>query len=222
MEKLLEETIDRFENTPIQTDPFSHLIIDRIFSESFYKKIMDHIPDRFYYQSTKEYPQRFSFTLDEDHLNLLTLDPHLFDFWSQFANAVYSKKFLEAILKKFGLKNSPSIRPVAQLIRDRDHYSIGPHTDIPEKLITLLFYLPMAENQHHLGTALYQPKNPQFTCSGKIHHPFEPFIKVAKAPFNPNSVFGFIRSDTSFHGVEPIGIQEKERNLMTYTIWKTQ
>lgn len=217
MERLFQETIARIHEIPLNTDPFLHFTASNIFPEKLYDGIISHLPDRFYYQSIKSYPKRQSIPLNDDQLTLF--DPHLYEFWSAFKNAICGPEFLSAILQKFNVKHQKHFSPAVQLIKDKDCYSIGPHTDIPNKIITVLFYLPTTTSQVHLGTALYRPLNPQFICPLGTHHPFEPFSLVGKAPFLPNSAFGFLRSDSSFHGVEPIGKDEKERNLLSYTVW---
>ena len=219
MDQYFNETVLRIEKAPLLVNPFSHLMIEEVFPANLYADILKNLPDAFFYQSSASYPRRASFTLNDDNLVMLKSDTDLFQFWSRFKEAICGDKFLSALLKKFNVAPKGPLNPVIQLIKDRDHYSIGPHTDIPQKLITLLFYLPSTVDQIHLGTSLYRPIDLNFTCSGHLHYSFEPFVKVGQAPFLPNSVFGFLRTDRSFHGVEPIGDQEKERNLLTYTVW---
>ena len=98
-------------------------------------------------------------------------------------------------------------------------YSIAPHTDKPDKVVSLLFYLPADESLRELGTSLYVPKDPAFRCDGSIRHPFELFRKVTTAPFLPNSLFGFLKTDQAFHGVEVIDRPAVERNLLLYNIY---
>ena len=50
------------------------------------------------------------------------------------------------------------------------------------------------------------------------------FIKVKTCPYIPNSLLIFPRTPFTFHGVEKINIEEKERNLLLlnyYLIKKT-
>jgi hypothetical protein len=222
MDRLFKETISRIEHAPLLTTPFSHLMIENIFPATLYADLLKNLPDTFYYRSSKHYPQRSSFPLSEDNLTLLEGDPHLFHFWSHFKREICGDAFLSAILDKFHVAPKTELQPIIQLIKDRDHYAIGPHTDIPQKMISLLFYLPSSNDQTHLGTSLYRPLDPQFISPDGDHLPFEQFVKVGQAPFFPNFVFGFLRTDTSFHGVEPIATHEKERNLLSYTVWAKQ
>jgi hypothetical protein len=101
-------------------------------------------------------------------------------------------------------------------MKDLSDYSIGPHTDHPIRVLTLLFYLPFTNELSHLGTSVYHPRNISFECEGFHHYPFQDFIRLFTAPFHPNSMFGFIKTNRSFHGVEPIAQKGIERNLLSY------
>jgi len=70
----------------------------------------------------------------------------------------------------------------------------------------------------HLGTSLYVPKDPQFTCPGGPHHDFELFRRVHTMEYLPNTLFAFMKTPDSFHGVEPITQPEVQRDLLLYDI----
>ena len=101
-----------------------------------------------------------------------------------------------------------------QLCRDLPGYSIGPHTDGREKS-TILYYLAEDDSKVHLGTSIYIPKKKGFRCDGTKHHNFEDFEKVKTIPYLPNTGFGFVRCDWSFHGVEPT---DSVRNILQVSI----
>ena len=69
----------------------------------------------------------------------------------------------------------------------------------------------------HLGTSIYRPRSP-FTCDGGPHYPFDPFERIKTTRFAPNTLFMFVKSDISFHGVEPISDPGVERDLLLYSI----
>jgi hypothetical protein len=54
---------------------------------------------------------------------------------------------------------------------------------------------------------------------GNSHLPFEAFKKVITMPFKPNSLFGFLRTDGSFHGVDQIHDEGVVRDLLLYNIY---
>ena len=105
----------------------------------------------------------------------------------------------------------PAVSVESQLIRHRPGYFLGPHSDLHTKLVVLLIYLAPDENTAHLGTSLYRPKDPSFTCPNSTHYQFEDFINVKTAPYKPNSMLAFFRSDVSFHGLEPLVESDVQR-----------
>lgn len=223
---VLDHFLEQISAAPVISFPYHHFHIEQIFQESFYEQLLCHLPDVSYFDQLELYPKRhyLNFGKELEHLPF-----PLFLFWKQLATHLYSDEMISALLEKFQpqLKrrfgNTFSKAKLAvdvALIRDQSNFSIGPHTDHPNKVISLLFYLPSSLDQSHLGTSLYLPKDRSFLCDGLKHHPFKDFDKVHTVPFIPNSLFGFARSDISFHGVEPTGQQEKERILISYTIWE--
>jgi hypothetical protein len=90
------------------------------------------------------------------------------------------------------------------------------------KLVVLLFYLAPDESAAHLGTSLYRPKDPGFTCPDSTHYPFEDFVRVKTAPYKPNSLLAFLRSDISFHGLQPLSEQDLNacgRDVIQYVLY---
>jgi hypothetical protein len=89
------------------------------------------------------------------------------------------------------------------------------------KLVVLLIYLAPDNSAEHLGTSLYRPKDPTFSCPDSKHYPFEDFIRVKTAPYKPNSLLAFMRSDISFHGLEPLSetdVATEGRDVIQYVL----
>ncbi len=81
--------------------------------------------------------------------------------------------------QKLGINGKVGVE--ARLARDLPEYTVAPHTDTIGKAASVLFYLG-GEG----GTSLYNPD----------------LSKVTTLPHEPNSAFGFARTNQSFHGVE--------------------
>lgn len=222
---------NKLAEAPIHSSPYSYFYIENIFPKEFYQELLSNLPDTSYFQSLDQtgkvkpgaYADRSVLLLEEHELEQLPFC-HLL-FWSKFTAAIKSEEWRTMLLEKF----EPQIKErfgahyehvtfssVAELIRDRTNYSIGPHTDHPIRVLTLLFYFPSSNDQAHLGTSIYQPLDSSFECEGFAHHSLEKFKKIDTASFLPNSVFGFVRSNCSFHGREPILDEGAERNLLNY------
>lgn len=185
-------------NANVQSWPYSHFYVTNVFPASFYNDILSYLPPQEDY-STKgtSYKGRkfahpvknglFDFLLTEDFLKTI-VTTFLSDFKRRFPTGELHPKV------------------DLRLVLDGENYSIGPHTDAVWKVVSLLFYLPPNDSLRGLGTSIYTPKDPAFTCPGGPHHSFDGFNRVWTAPFLPNSCFGFFKTNRSFHGVEPITI----------------
>lgn len=228
---VLDHVMDKLKSADIQDSPFSHFYIENVFPEKFYQELLAQFPEASSFQRISQtgkvdpgtYEQRFVLPLEEGSFEKLPFGQLLF--WSQFAAAIRSEEWHAMLLEKFGLQirerfgihyDRVNFSSTAELVQDSTNYSIGPHTDHPIKVLTLLFYFPSSKQQAHLGTSVYRPVDSSFECEGFMHHPFEGFEKLHTAPFLPNSLFGFIRSNRSFHGREVILDKGIERNLMNY------
>ena len=223
----------RIANAPLMQYPFPHFYLDSVFPDEYYRHLLDALPPLDAYTPLSEtgtvpagtYLERFS-------LNPLDLDkteppsPHA-PFWSELVRWMDSSEFSNLLLRKFdaavserfGVGYDFRIDQDIRLIRDFTNFAIGPHTDTPRKLVSLLFYLPCDERMRHLGTSIYEPDDPAFRCEGTRHYGFDGFRKAFTAAFRPNTLFAFFKTDRSFHGVEPIEEAKIERDLLLYNIY---
>jgi hypothetical protein len=232
-EETLHYVIERIKQAEIQENPYPYFFIENLFPESFYQEMLANLPETANYTSlgdtgkvdSRIYQERFVLPLKDANLSTLSFGP-LF-FWSKFSSALNSPEWISSLLEKFETEikkrfdkhyENVKFSSFAELVRDKSNYSIGPHTDHPIRVITLLFYLPRTKEHSHLGTSIYRPKDPSFSCEGFSHHGFDRFEKVSTMPFNPNSLLVFFKSDHSFHGVEPILEKNIERNLLNHYI----
>lgn len=148
-------------------------------------------------------------------------------YWRETAEWILSDAFRDRVIARFAegirARLGPSLRITttveARFVRDFTSYAIHPHTDSPHKLISLLFYLPRDDLKQHLGTTIFRPIDPAKRCEGSSRHPFSEFKKVVTMGYLPNALFAFLKTDRSFHGVEPILERDVERNLLLYNIY---
>jgi len=233
----LAHLVSRLQAADVVTEPYPHYYLENVFPDDFYKELLHHLPGISFYQNLFEVT-----TLKLDHFRYrdqrdLTdgwtdrLPVELQQFWNRFNAWFFGPDLAEAVLDSFaqplrariGAKGSwPDVSVESQLIRHRAGYFLGPHSDLHTKLVVLLIYLAPDESAMHLGTSLYRPKAAGFSCPNSTHYPFEDFVKVKTAPYKPNSMFGFVRSDISFHGVEPLSDDDVvacSRDLIQYVIY---
>lgn len=221
-------------NAPIRIFPYPHIYVPNVFPAEFYAEIQRHMPDPDamipieQVRPVKGYPERFVLAIASPQVESLPDDKKLF--WKNFASWLIAGRFGDMLLGKFGAFIQQRFEGVdgiqfyneSLLVRDITKYALGPHTDSPRKVLTLLFYLPKDESQSHLGTSIYLPKDSKFSCAGGPHYGFEPFHCIATMPFRPNSLFAFVKTNNSFHGVEPILDQATNRWLLLYDIFVRQ
>lgn len=220
----------RVANAPVLTYPFPHFYIENVFPDAFYRKFMASLPDPDAMKPIKEvrgvpgYDERFVMEMDKKNFDLLPEAQR--EFWSEMNQWMLSGRFANLLVAKFNsflqekLKQLGKVKFVNELllVEDNTNYSLGPHSDSPKKMITVLFYLPKDESQKHLGTSIYLPKTPGFTCEGGPHYPREQFNRLHTMPFLPNSMFVFLKTNNSFHGVERVQDENCKRWLLLYDI----
>ncbi len=221
-------------NVPVSYFPFPHFYIRDIFPADFYRDLIANLPDHSAMlpigevRPVKGYKERFVLQMSPQYLAALPEAKR--KFWEECAQWMMTGKLTNYLLNKFSahinerFKNvqSPIFYNECMLIEDITNYSIGPHSDSPKKVISVLFYLPKDDSQANLGTSIYVPKEASFTCPGGPHYGFENFSKVHTMPFLPNSVFVFLKTANSFHGVEPVTTPDRSRWVFLFDIYVKQ
>lgn len=188
--------------------PFPHFFARNVFPQPFYDKLMEILRTKSDFHNESFANREFA-----DEIGVPQLD------------FMKSRDFFDAMLnnwpiqlqKTFGGQKVQFYHDL-RLIRDRQNYKIGPHTDAPWKVLSLLFYLPETADHSEHGTSFYVPHDSSFECQGGPHYPFGAFERVGTMPFVPNACLGFWKTSKSFHGVEPIPVQF-QRNVLLYNIY---
>ncbi len=224
-------------NAPLRIYPTPHIYIDQIFPPEFYDQLIAALPPDSAYMrlvDTKRVSPGYSphrLSLFPKQVEQASMDVERRVFWHRLFQTFSTEEFASIVLAKFQApifqrfaKPGESQRPTLSyrgevfLMRDLTSYSLGPHTDSPAKLVSVLFYLPERDARPDLGTALYLPKDRNFTCPGGPHHPFELFERVITLPYKRNALLAFPKTAQCFHGVEPVTTADTKRDLMLFDI----
>jgi len=204
-------------NARVNPWPFPHFYAENVFPDETYWKIYDYVSKKGaeeYTQSKNNYNGRlFAKDTDED-ITFLGLDFLKSEDFLRHVVKIFRDEFSMRFTDYTRVKLSNDLR----LIRDGRDYSIGPHTDAPHKVVSMLFYLPLDGWNHDCGTSIYLPKDRSFRCAGGPHRKFEDFDKIFTAPFLPNTCLGFFKTDYSFHGVEKIE-KDFQRDVLLYNVY---
>ncbi|MBI1965486.1 MAG: hypothetical protein HYS46_04485 [Betaproteobacteria bacterium] len=219
-------------NAPINEFPFPHIYVRDVFPQDFYRELRAHLPPPEAFKTLhslgrvdSSYPEtRLVLPLTGESVGALG-EPYR-SFWDQLARWMLNASFGPIVLSRFtpfldlrfGDSRARKYHDEALLVQDYTAYSLGPHTDTPMKVMSFLFYLPPDDTQSHLGTSIYVPRDPGFFCPGGPHHPFDLFNRMQTMPFLPNTLFAFMKTPNSFHGVEPIAEGNARRDLLLYDI----
>ncbi len=223
----------RIAATPVVDAPFPHQVVTGVFPPEYYRELLDTLPSDATYRSIGETGtlSRADVYRERYVCDLVDLAAEEMDgertFWRDLAAWLMNDRFRDFLVgcytrqttQRIGEGSAMRATVDARFVRDRTNFAIGPHTDAPRKLLSLLFYLPRTAAQAHLGTSIFAPLDPAFRCAGGPHYSFDRFRRTETAPYVPNTLFVFFRTDQSFHGVEPIRDQEVERNLLLYNIY---
>lgn len=218
-------------NAPLSLFPYPHFFVQDVFPQDFYNALQENLPDPSVLlpieqaRSVRGYKERFVLGMEKEQL--ATLPESKRNFWEEFQGWLVGGRFGEVLFNRFApyikerYKDGPMPRfyDESLLVQDITNYKLGPHTDAQRKVITLLFYLPKNESQRHLGTSIYIPKDPSFSCLGGPHYSRDAFELMQTMPFLPNSLFCFLKTYNSFHGVEPVSDPDCRRWLLLYDIY---
>lgn len=231
-----EHVIKRIANAPVREYPYPHLYVSDVFPAEYYAALRRNWPDPKNLTRLDEtgrvpkgvFAERFILPLTAASME--TLPNEIRPFWEglaswmlqgSFANLVFSRFEREA-RERFGVSWADvEFAHEALVVRDHTDYALGPHTDHPDKVLSLLFYCPDDDSKKHLGTSIYKPIDPSFRCAGGPHYPHEMFKRVMTMEYRPNALFAFFKNDRAFHGVEPIRDAHVSRDLILYDIRAT-
>ncbi len=234
MSSIVEEhVLYQIANAPVREYPYAHIYVEDVFPPDFYQALRNNWPDASSFVSLGDtgrvpknaYRERFVMPFTPAEIDKLNESRR--PFWQDFAGWILTQRFMTSVIDKF----APQVKARfgddlyrcgfeadSLVVRDITNFNIGPHTDAPHRLLSMLFYCPDDDALQHLGTSIYVPRDPAFTCGGGPHHPHRLFHKVKTMVYKPNTLFAFIKNDRSFHGVEPIGDPDVLRDILLYDV----
>ncbi|HKU92603.1 MAG TPA: hypothetical protein VJP82_04575 [Sphingomicrobium sp.] len=218
-----ESLVAAIERSELQSDPFDHITMQRLFDDSNYAALLAAMPDRGFYHELSHVDAMRS---DGSSTRLrLYLYPELLQglpdsqrrVWMPVAQALCSDDLVRAFKQKFrrALENrfeKPVERlrlyPVPILLRDQPGYRIGIHSDVSTKAITVQFFLPADASQRDIGTIFHAGE------SGAAAE------RTTQMPFLPATGYAFPVSKTaSWHSAAQTTAADGERVSMMVTYY---
>ncbi len=215
-------------DTPLEHDPFPHLIIENFFPPAVYSTILQVNPFRA--SEGNEWISRPSASSLRSetpfwHRKQIALPPSIEGldreidrFWTEVAALMQGGDwFFERIREKCRAYLSYRYGPLAEdadfrsffkiehfLQRHDAGYFIGPHTDVPHRVATCIFSFADRDGYEEYGTQLCIPLDRLVRCSGRSHHKPDEFRVVKVAPYKPNNFLLFLKTPHSFHSVRSL------------------
>ena len=216
---VLDHVIARVRAATVDWRPDGNYYVEDVFPAPFFHELVQRLPADSAYDFI-EHPDavlpdgtRTRKLLDLGTHTLARIDASNRPFWRAVLEMVTSEALQQAILDKFAPRirerfgaHRPPLVTVPILYRDLPGYRISVHTDAPYKVATMQFYLPRDDSQRHLGTSFYDKKPDGFEL-------------YKTNVFKPNAAYGFVRSEESWHGVEPMASTESRRDTLALTIY---
>jgi len=222
---------DQIASAPLLTEPFEHCIVDNVLPQPLFEAIhknwpgddiMVSLPDT---GRVKVYEERFVMLMRDDFLQKLSAEQ--VEFWLGVMNIVMGSEVITPLLEKFQkvvlpriahLPEDATLEPEMLVVSDRTDYAIAPHTDRTDRLISLLYYLSPDPTYASYGTSLYMPKDPRYEFPSSGHYSHDYFNLHTRVGYKPNRLVAFPRSDRSFHGVEPVPVENCDRRLIIVNV----
>lgn len=226
-EQVKAHLVAKLKAMPVALEPYPYFYVEDIFPPDYYARMQAMKPeddDLICLDDTgraQGFKERFVAHLEQDLQRIRNEQKRAF--WEAHRSLMCAEDLMIEFIRPFHQEivrrgaSQLNVRAETMFMRDHSGYRIGPHTDSPARLLSVMFYLPEDADHEHLGTSVYIPRQADFTCPGTGHHEPGRFEEVFRAPYKPNSAFGFLKTNNSFHGVPPMQ-DEYRRDTMVYIV----
>lgn len=222
---------EKLRKAEIRREPFPYLLLEKLMPSSllasvnkFYPSIeqMETMPNE---RTTNAYAHEYRRLFPINETSLPRMEKEQRRFWKLFAAYIelLAPKLLKALPEppegqRFTTADRSKIRTRIDLWSDRGGYQITPHTDAPHKLATFLLYCTDDASLADEGTSIYRPKQEGFKSWSGRQFSFEQFEEVFRSPYAANRLFGFRKTDQSFHGKAPVAESTTDRRVIAVTV----
>jgi hypothetical protein len=219
------------ENATRNSEPFPHLYLPKLLPTALFQEVcrlypsatsMESMPTR---RTGNPYAHKFRRMLNLNEETLSALPSEQSAFWGFFLRLV--EKLGPSMLASLPAPSSAhhyldvphaDLKTRVDLWADRGGYQIAPHTDAPHKLATFLLYCSSSPALSREGTSIFVPRDPDRRCWSGRQWPMDEFHEVFRAHYGPNCLFGFRKTDRSFHGKYPVSESTDERRTIAITV----
>ncbi len=218
-DQIIDGIVAHIASARLDDEPCGNIYMHNLLPASVYRELLARLPDDGtlnpieHPDAIDEYGQVTRLLLDLTHETLWRFPEEDQPFWEAMIEVFTSPRIAAAITAKFGHTLAdrfdgeiPELVAVPILYRDKPGYRIGIHPDAATKVATLQFYLPKDESQAHLGTVFHRRTG-------------EEFVRLKQNAFLPNSGYAFVRTEESWHSVDRLGAEERDRDTIALTFY---
>ena len=204
--------------------PYPHLIFEKFFPDSVYRRLTGHWPDIDRYVDLNGAGTRKQYTLWDRRIE--AGDEERTELWRAVSDALSAQPIQDALRDR--LRKGLEIRsrgsgegwpvpmyPQPVLYADFDGYAIKPHPDTRRKVLTMMIYMPEDESQRELGTTVYKI-SPMGVLAWKTYG----LVREKTTAFLPNTGFAFVvihpahsLLHASWHGRDTISVDNRKPRM---------
>jgi len=211
-----------FDRTPIELDPYPHIVIENWLPEDVYERIVEAMPPSVFFAHDRD-----------EHWAVPSGVAPLYSrqVWALVANTIVGQMIYKALNRKFQDTICRYMRSfVPTLPRDidltlhpsdgrimlrRPGYHLAPHRDPKWGFVTGIVYLAREGDNESHGTQIYRVRDDAEAPTSRVYYPEAAKCELVKdVPFRANTMLAFLNSEGA-HGAS-IPADAQPANLERY------
>jgi hypothetical protein len=238
-----------YDHLQLDYEPYPIGLIANVLDAELYKELIVSYPPLPLFKYMPKLGNKYSLSSSN---NPKLYYRHLADppVWGRFHDYILSKDFIDHTLgalrenhidlglKRYRVvsgKRSNHSNPISRILRTTEVSArfkismmngagghIRPHTDMPRKMITLVFSMAAPgewDGQWGGGTAVVRPIDPRHSFNRVNRYlDFDEVEFVKEYPFNPNQALIFVKTFNSWHAVMPMSAPNGDALRRTITV----
>lgn len=213
---------------PLQTDPFPHVVVERLFPVDVYKMLLKAIPppaffsDRDLLKQNLRTPMEFGPELSVRALGFLeeviarrAIRPAILEKFHDHLQQHYDTIFGPAFRERAG--QMPQAVSGGRVMLRRPGYHLSAHRDPKRALVTCLLYLARSSDSETYGTHIYRVLDDGEAGYTRTYYPEQEGRTcelVKMVPYRPNTMLAFLNSGGAHGATIP---DDAPQDLERYT-----
>lgn len=196
-------------DSKLEQHPFTYSIVENLLSKETVENLLSALPTKNYYRSVRTMGSDKQY--DVVNNILLNLETNACDTsalpeqWLKLMNILQDKSYIQAISQLLQVDLQKAYQEITFKNYSNSHY-LSPHTDKDYVIATHLIFLNLEWEQNWGGEL-------------QLHDPQQVVVK-SHLPLWDRS-FAFVRSNESWHSVNPVNHPSAVRRVIQVAFWKT-